>query len=201
MSDFVRNPTQSFEASRSAHPVRGNEGFSMVELMIALAVIAIIAGIAGPSVNQWMQNKRLGGYARDIYACLQQAKLEAIRNNATVGVLITPGTGIAQVFLDDGGPGGLGVANDGIRNGNERILATHRPPGDIVLQIAAADFGGTNTPAFNSRAIPMVGRTGNVVFRRTGRIDRWYRVNVAPSGQLNLQMSSNSTNGQDGTWS
>ena len=201
MSQTIKQPT--LRASELATPFNacGMKGFSLTELMVVIAVIGIIAAISASPIKQWHENKQLGGSGRDLYATLQQVKLEAIRNNANVGVIINTVIGRCQMFLDDGGPAGLGVENDGFLNGGERILATHDMPGDVVVQIAAGDFAGTNTPCFTERGLSMIGRIGNVVFRRIGRTDRWYRVVVTPAGQLNLQMSVDSTDGQDGNWS
>lgn len=170
-----------------------------MELMIGIAIIAIVAVIASPALLEWNANRRLMKHARDLYSHMQQAKLEAIRNNCDVVVSFNAPTSY-QVFLDNGGPTGTGLAGDEVRSGDEIIITSITIIGDVSMLIDAAQFAGTTTPGFTSRGLPLQGRIGNVVFRRNGQAHRWYRVDLSPSGQLDLQVSSDSTDGVDGHW-
>jgi len=61
--------------------MRKNSGFSIIELCVAVAIIAIIVSIGLPSLISWRQSAHLGKAARDVYGGLQKAKMEATRNN------------------------------------------------------------------------------------------------------------------------
>lgn len=58
-----------------------NSGFSLIELLVALAIIAIVVSVGLPSLLNYRQKANLGKAARDIYAGFQRAKIEAARNN------------------------------------------------------------------------------------------------------------------------
>jgi len=68
--------------------VRGNKfkesGFSLVEVMVVMALIAVLATLAAPSYRVWIQNTRIRTTAESIQNGLQKAKTEALRNNARV---------------------------------------------------------------------------------------------------------------------
>lgn len=61
-------------------------GFSLVELAITVAVLAIIAGIAIPSFRNMLQRSRLTASSNEMLAVFQNARMEALRTNARVDV-------------------------------------------------------------------------------------------------------------------
>lgn len=59
-------------------------GFSLVELMIALAVLGIILSIAFPSFNAMIKNSQIRGAAESIQNGIQLARAEAVKRNTPV---------------------------------------------------------------------------------------------------------------------
>jgi len=58
------------------------KGFTVVELMITLGVIAILMVVAVPSFNNMINSNRLTTASNEIVAALNTARMEAIKRNA-----------------------------------------------------------------------------------------------------------------------
>lgn len=58
------------------------KGFTVVELMITLGVIAILTVVAVPSFNSMINSNRLTTASNEIVAALNTARMEAIKRNA-----------------------------------------------------------------------------------------------------------------------
>lgn len=69
-----------------AHRPRRTGGFTLVELMITLTVMAVVVVIAAPSFQDAILGQRLTGYANSFMASVTLARSEAIKRNATVSV-------------------------------------------------------------------------------------------------------------------
>lgn len=59
-------------------------GFSLIELMIAVAIFGIVSVIAIPSYRQWMENSRIRNAAESIQNGLQKARAQAVLYNTSV---------------------------------------------------------------------------------------------------------------------
>lgn len=66
-------------------------GFTIAEAMIVVAVLGILAGLALPSLNQFVLGQRVKNASFDIFSSLVLARSEAITRNTTVTV--TPAGG------------------------------------------------------------------------------------------------------------
>lgn len=56
-------------------------GFTLIELIIAVALVAILIGVAAPSVRDFMSGVQLTGIANDLYTDLNLARSEAVKRD------------------------------------------------------------------------------------------------------------------------
>ncbi len=66
--------------------IRAAAGFTLVEVMIVVAILAIFAGIAVPSFRTLIADNRMTGQANDFLSALQLARSEAITRSRRISI-------------------------------------------------------------------------------------------------------------------
>lgn len=83
----------------------GSSGFTSLELMIVVAIVAILAALAIPSFSSTLEKQRITSAAEAILADLRWARAEAIKRNKEVRVAFTTGNSWSYTVHAD--PGGV----------------------------------------------------------------------------------------------
>jgi type IV fimbrial biogenesis protein FimT len=78
------------------------KAFTLVELMVAVAVLAIVLGIAAPSFLEMLRQNTLRGQANELLGVMHYARTEAIKRRVNVTVNLTPGTGWKAEVIQPG---------------------------------------------------------------------------------------------------
>jgi type IV fimbrial biogenesis protein FimT len=73
-------------------PIIKATGFTLIELMTGIAIMAIVMAMGMPSYKTWIQNMRLRNAAESILNGLQLARAEAVRRNAPVQFKLVTGS-------------------------------------------------------------------------------------------------------------
>lgn len=66
-------------------------GFTLVELLVVVALLAIVAALAAPSFTDQLARRRLEGVSTDLSTDLQFARTQAVDDRATVRLLTETG--------------------------------------------------------------------------------------------------------------
>jgi len=84
-------------------------GFSLLEIMIAIAIFGIMATVAAPSFQSWSRNYQLKSASNDLCSHMQMAKIGAVKTNipwtvnfSTSGYNIKDGSGKIVKTVDFG---------------------------------------------------------------------------------------------------
>jgi type IV fimbrial biogenesis protein FimT len=133
-------------------------GFTLLELMVTIAIFAVISAIAIPSFIGWVPRYKLGGAARDVLAVLQKTRLQAVKDNTDYTITFNTANEAYTAFIDDGAGtpdedpvDGIpdGRAN-GLREATETLLVAKPLPSGI--NITGTTLTG-NSVSFSSQGL------------------------------------------------
>ena len=65
-------------------------GFTLVELMVTIAILAIIATLAAPSFSNIIQRQQLNSATESLVSLLEEARTEAVLKHRDISVKISP---------------------------------------------------------------------------------------------------------------
>lgn len=136
-----------------------NRGFTLIELMVVLAIVIILAAIAAPSFQKTMLQQRVSSLASELLVSTMQARGEAIKLNQRT--IITP-----LVSTDWSRGWRIFVIQDDDLNydAGTDTLVTTVPAADAAVTQDAAVFGVGNYIGFSSSGFLLSNNAGRVVF-------------------------------------
>jgi type IV fimbrial biogenesis protein FimT len=160
-----------------------NRGFTLVEMMITIAVMALVLSLAVPSFTNMIRNNRLASGSNELISALTYARSEAVKRRLNVSVCVRDGEACSTdvnnwgqgwlIFTDD-------LAPSGQIDGPTDVVLLRADPSDAGVQITA----GAASVTFNP-----LGETNNATFTVTksgckGNNER--RLTVQSTGRLSL---------------
>jgi type IV fimbrial biogenesis protein FimT len=87
-----------------AIPVRLQRGFTLIETMITIVIVAVALSMGVPAFSSWMQNTQIRTVAESIQNGLQVARNEALRRNCQVQFSLNNNTSWTVTAIVPGGP-------------------------------------------------------------------------------------------------
>lgn len=137
-------------------------GFTLVEMMVTLSVLAILLAIAAPSFSTWIERWRVNRAAADLESTLYFARAEAIRHGGGVSLVRNSGSSMNCTAASDEWQCGW----------------------DLVI-----DRDGNGMPDSGTAAIQTTAALSNVVIKATKDsdaifIDRWGVMQLADNSQI-----------------
>ncbi len=157
----------------SAHFFLNTKGFTLIEIMIAIAIVAIGTAIAVPNYLVYRDKSKLREAANVLKGDLYRAKITAIKNHTSITVQFN--------------------AN----NYTITSLGTKELPAGITIDLSNTTFNANNT-TFNLKGVPdsSVNDTGRVVLNALDSSHQ-KRITIGRIGQVTVETSVDSGS----TWS
>jgi type IV fimbrial biogenesis protein FimT len=126
-----------------------NQGFTLIELVMTMAIAGILIGIAIPSFKSTIKSSRLTSYANDLVGALNLARSEAVRR----GIQVTVSNNGAPTHWESGWTVFVDFSSDEIYDPPDNLCTTSAigaPTEDCMLRVYPALASGYTLTTGNS---------------------------------------------------
>ena len=177
--------------------MNGMRGFSLIELIVGMAILGILMSIGIPAFSDWMRNARVRTTAESVLNGLQLARAEAVRRNTTVGFYLVDNA--SPCALSTEGPNWIVSVDSPV--GQCDVAASDTVAPRIIQSRAGNESGGAATTVaagqssvvFNGLGRPTPVPGGNIAINFT---DAAGAACVAASGPVRCLRAEISIGGQ-----
>lgn len=165
--------------------LRRSKGFTLVELMVTIAVLAVLVAIAFPSFRGVMRNNQVASANNEVLGLFSLARSEGLRNNRGAGVCASTSGSACDGSWGDGLMAYSDLDGDGSFGGGDTVLRfVQIRPALTVTSAASASSGFIFDSRGRSRATANQSITITPSACKTGEPRRTLTVNL--SGQVRV---------------
>lgn len=152
-------------------------GFTLIELMITLAIVALALTFVMPSATDWMRNLRIRGAAEEIMNEIMRTRTEAIKRNRQVGFQMVDNLTAACALAQNGtswvisqyiAAGQCNVATSDVPDLTAASFATVQAADPLILSKGSVPLDAN--VSFNVYSVAGVNATGPIVFNAFGQL-------------------------------
>jgi len=133
----VLSAKNSLFPTRTDH--RGARGFSLIELLVVMAIAAVLLGIGIPNMQSFIVSSRLSSASNEFFTALNVARSEAVRRGVQV-TLATNGTPGSRDFTA-GWTMFVDTDRDGALSAGEEVLRVGPALEGPMTMFGSANFG------------------------------------------------------------
>jgi type IV fimbrial biogenesis protein FimT len=167
-------------------------GFTIIEIMISLTVLAVLITLGAPGFADWIQAQRIRSSAEAITNGMQVARGEAIRQNLAVSLGLEPPTTAWTVCpstvspCDSTTPAGSFIQNKSAQEGSGSTNVSATPAGAILVTFSP--LGNVIDNPDGSARLTQVDVTPSdpTECSAAGGSKRCLRVVVSPAGSIRM---------------
>ena len=172
--------------------VRCVRGFTLIEMMVTLAIAAVLMMVAVPSFVAFQRNSELTSVANNLVGAMNTARTESMKRNMNVYVGPTTGTDWSagwQVFVD--------VDRDGAFSTGDVVVITYPALPGYITATATSDAAGFNGSGYSFAGASLNNLTVNIARNDVPSaqlLDQTRRVKVATTGRVRSCKGTDTTN-------
>ena len=130
------NPTRGASSGRASRVAHRSSAFTLIEIMIVVAIMGLIAAMGVPSILQNFRKDGMRKAASEIQDVCAEARQDAILNNKITDVIIYPRPQDRRF--------GVEGATSGVDKSSGRVLSSTLPDGVefAMVDVNLQDYGG-----------------------------------------------------------
>lgn len=129
--------------------INESAGFTLIEVLVVVVIAAVLAAIAAPSWQGFLNRQRVSAVKSDVLQTLKNAQQDAIQRRLSVPIVINNAATLPTITV----------------NGNAQVLgAGNNNPSNVRIRSYSVGTTGTqdatfDTVVFDHRGMPTVGRS------------------------------------------
>ena len=181
-------------------------GFSLIELMVVVAMLMVIAATAAPTMTNVVSSARIRGTMSSMATYTPRARADAIRSNTTKSIWNELSNGEYFIYSANSADTAPGMNTaDGLMPAGKQVVYVGTPTGSNVPTVLdpTMAFGSSGVTvntgtaiSFNTRGMPCIWSSGSCstvgsqafvwyfIFQPPFGSNRWAELSVSPAGRI-----------------
>jgi prepilin-type N-terminal cleavage/methylation domain-containing protein len=155
-------------------------GFSLLEVLVVVAILSIMATVAIPAFSSWVPRNRLKSAARDIYMAMVNARSRAVKDNTRTVVIFNLANDTCEAFYDNAPP-------NWAKDAAEPFINTATVQDGIDIYGSTFPF---HTYGFNGRGLPDIAAPAQYDVYLKNQNGQYMGVRVSAIGSVSIITST-----------